>query len=253
VLHEPVGVRDDLALQLSFHVRGVHVLADLPSQVAVAHDPLDYPRVQQLHELPVQTRLRQREEGVHEHPSRRCQVHLHVSVDAPLLLEGQHLGAVARATDEPEPIRLDHVAQLLVHHQTPREQGRVEPEPGHGPALRFQAPARVLVGSTLPLVHVVVNQRVVHVESHGADALHVQRPVAEDLSGRGREVGEAIHADRVEEPTPRGNGGLQDAECAGRACRWTSPRGLGHDAGGSLPRDPFIAQVWFRTAKETPC
>ena len=173
---------------------GVHRVAHEPVKPGVADAVREglFALVEQVDQLGVQADLGQREQRVQKHPARVAQVDPDLRVDPALLFVREHARAVRGAGHVPEPVGLDHVAEVRVEDQPAREELGIEDETLHRVAEREQSRADVLEGALLPGPLVVVDQRVVHVATHRADRAQVQGAVAEDSTSG--DVVDGVHA-----------------------------------------------------------
>jgi hypothetical protein len=202
-VHEALRIGDDLGLELAFEVRGVHRRANQVVEARVVEFGAEVAAVEQLDELAVDARLGQREQRVQEHPARLTEVDPDLVVGLALRLVRQDLRAVGRLRHVAEAVGLHDVAERKVDDQAAREQVGVKTQVAHRQPAFEQALLHVRVGPGLPGVHVVVHERVVHVEPDRPDRAHVQRAVAEDAPlGRGLEVGTNCRHGGVLPPGP---------------------------------------------------
>ncbi len=125
-LEEPVGIGEDLGLELAGEVRLVEGLVYPAVQLAVAAGTRQPPGVEGFDELGPQARPRQLEHRVHELEPVVGEVDDSLGVDRPLLVEGKHGGPVLGPHHVSEPGCLDQIAELEVEDQAEREGGGVE-------------------------------------------------------------------------------------------------------------------------------
>mmetsp|Transcript_4083 Transcript_4083/g.10318 ORF Transcript_4083/g.10318 Transcript_4083/m.10318 type:complete len:704 (-) Transcript_4083:104-2215(-) len=183
-LHKALRVLQDLLLQLALHdgagLRLGHQIVQ--RHVGAANNVLgQVARVEAVHELAEQHGLADGEQRVDELPAAGVRV---LDQLAPVgfvhLARVEHARAVHRALHEAKAVHLDQVAQLFVQDQPADGQLWLELEALHGAADAAEVVQAVLEGQPLPLVDVVVDERVVHVVADGLDGAQVERAVAED-------------------------------------------------------------------------
>ncbi len=126
--HELVGLGDDLRLQPTLEMRGVHRLAHQAKEISVAHHPREHALIEQVDELGVHAALGEREEGVEEVPARLVEIDHRTRVRHPLLLVVEPAGTVERLLHEAEPIGLEQISPLGVDHQAANHHLRIEGE-----------------------------------------------------------------------------------------------------------------------------
>eukprot|EP00966_Prymnesium_polylepis_P279988 6468894-Prymnesium_polylepis.1 len=141
-------------------------------------------RVEAVDELRVQAPLRHREERVEERPAALPQVDRQPAVLLRDLTLREPARAVHRSAHVAEAVDFEQVAGELVDDEPARHELRVEAQPGDGEALGAQQLLGVVVGALLPQLHLVVDQRVVHVVADHLDEVHVDRARAEDAARR---------------------------------------------------------------------
>ena len=180
---EAAGVADDVLLQASFHVGGIERLLHLVPQVAVAHRSPQLAGVEEVDELHVHAGRRDREQRVEEGPAVVGQVDERPLIRFPLLVEAERLRPVKGPFHVAEAVGLHDVAVLGVDDEAADDQLRVELQVRHRPPLRRQSFLDERVRALLPLAHVVVDERIVHVVPDGANAPEVEGPVAKETAG----------------------------------------------------------------------
>ena len=163
----------------------VHPCADLAKEILVAVDPREFPVVEEIDELRVETGLRQREQGVEEDEARVGQLAPVCGGRSTAAREVHHAGAVGGAHDIAEAVGLDDVAELGVDDEAADHRVGVETEVGHRPTVRDQERLEARIGALLPGADPVVDQGVVHVVADGLDRSQVEGPVGEDPAGEG--------------------------------------------------------------------
>ena len=95
---------------------------------------------------------------------------------------------------------LEDVAIVLVDDQASKYELGVEHEAAHREALGVQLLHRVVVRTLLPHLHLVVDQRVVHVVPDALDVLEVERTRAEDAARRSFERRPRVELQVVQHP-----------------------------------------------------
>ena len=84
--------------------------------------------------------------------------------------------------DQPEAIGFDDVAKLKIENEAANDHPIVELQIADGPAFSLQLATNVLVRALLPILLLVVHERVVHVVSDGAHLLEVDGSIAIDAA-----------------------------------------------------------------------
>ena len=181
--HEPRRVGHNLLLQGTLHVRVKHGLLDEHVQPLVrlrTHGPLDRPTVEPVHELRVQHRLAHAEERVEKHPTLILQIHQLAPVPHPHLGRSHPRRPMHRSLDKAKAIRFHNVAMPFVDNQPPNHKVLINLQPLGRHAAPRQRPQGKVVRPAFPRVHIIVDQRVVHVQSNRLNRPEVQRSGAEN-------------------------------------------------------------------------
>ncbi len=191
-LDEPAGICGDLLLQHPHRVRGLQRVADRPIEAPIADRRREVSTVHEIHQLPEQRRLGEREERVEEDEPGIGEIDDDPRIGAANLVVFEHPGAVRRADHVAEAGRLEQVALLEIEREATDHGARIELEVVDGPPHVGKCETGVLVGALLPLLDPVVDQRVVHVVADGPDGAQVERAVAEDRPLRIRQATTAL-------------------------------------------------------------
>ncbi len=185
-LDEPVRIVDDLRLEHPLEMGLVDQMPYPRIEIRVAHHLRQLPRVQQVHELGIHAGLGQREQRVEELVALPLvEIDDRLGVHAALGVEVHGPRAVVRALDVSEPVGLDDVAQLHVDDQAADDERGIERQGPDRPAQIAQLLPEVGVRPLLPLLHAIVDQRVVHVVADGTNRPEVERTVAVDPANAG--------------------------------------------------------------------
>ncbi len=177
-LDEALRIGRDLLLQVAAGVNAVYREAHLLVDVPVGESGRQQAAVEQIDAAHVEAALREGEERVEELPARVGEVDDRRVVGVAGLREGEQVAAVLGPDDVAEPRRLHDVAELGVDDEALYDARGVELEGLGGPAGRGERGSRPLEGGPLPLLDVVVDERVVHVVADRADGAEIERPVA---------------------------------------------------------------------------
>ena len=100
-------------------------------------------------------------------------------VDLTLLLELDWPGSMAGPLYVSKTVDFERIAELSVESQTPDHLVGIELEFVYGPTYGLELFPDVCVGAPFPLIHLVMNQGVVHVVPDRAYGAHVERTIAE--------------------------------------------------------------------------
>mmetsp|Transcript_1711 Transcript_1711/g.4046 ORF Transcript_1711/g.4046 Transcript_1711/m.4046 type:complete len:600 (-) Transcript_1711:517-2316(-) len=189
ILNISVRILHDVRLETALHMRleksfthrvEKRLVGDTHPRLQI----LEKPRVELLDELGVETALRDREERVQEQPPLLPEVDKLAAVDFVRLAVREPPRPVHRAPHVPEAVDFDHVPQSLVDDEPSADQVRVELHIIHGKPDLHEVLFRVVVGTPLPLDHLVMNQRVVHIVPDTAERAHVEGARTEDRALR---------------------------------------------------------------------
>ena len=154
-------------------------------------------RVEPAHELGVETALGDGEQSVEEDPTTLAQIDRRLlPVHLVDLRLAQHALSVHGAAHEAEAVDLENVAHLRVDDEAADDELVGELEPLDGEALVQQRLLRVFVHALLEELHLVVDQRIVHVVADRLDRAHVESTSAVDAA-LGQVVGTRSHETKL--------------------------------------------------------
>mmetsp|Transcript_43431 Transcript_43431/g.104838 ORF Transcript_43431/g.104838 Transcript_43431/m.104838 type:complete len:244 (+) Transcript_43431:710-1441(+) len=188
-LHVPPRVAHHVRLQPPLHVCLEQRLGDrveehlvrkrqVPPRALVAH--LELAVVPLLHELDVEAPLRHAEQGVQKDEALALpQIHMLPAVDLVHLPKKHPPAAVHRPPHFAKPVDLHHVAKVFVDDEPSANERGVKLQIVNRETDLAEVLLGVVVGPPLPLLHLVVNQSVVHIVPYDADGAEVEGLAAE--------------------------------------------------------------------------